>query len=278
MPTSGLSLVGFMDPSTAIHHLRNACIPVQADDAALLAEHDLARQKLGAPVANAGNPEIIEISAVDKVYIDTLVQQPWISKALTQFSGATFKLVEIEPLLAYQFSIDESRSQHHCGKLNTPPNLDELLKVCLPIALPNEQITVSQNLNSVVLKSKSLNFRMMAAGIFEPSFIGIEFGVSLSLSHVVRMNGRCYLHNGFHRALGARNSGATHIPCLFRDVNTPSEAGIIGGGATFPIELLESANPPTLAHFTQGRAHHVSLRATSRILQVTWTDHVVPEE
>jgi hypothetical protein len=84
--------------------------------------------------------------------------------------------------------------------------------------------------------------------------------------------------NGFHRALGARKRGAGRMPCLFRDVATHTEVGIRDDGSTFSVAVLESANPPTLGHFTQNRAHNVAIRKVSRILQVNWSEHALSLE
>src|SRR5208282_2577442 len=108
------------------------------------------------------------------------------------------------------------------------------------------------------------------------SIAGIQFHSSMPFVHVVRYNGRCYLHNGFHRTVGVRKAGATHVPCILRDVNTISEVGI--DGDTFPVHLMESANPPTVGHFTQNRAWSVTLRNYSRILHVSWAEYMVPDE
>jgi hypothetical protein len=62
-----------------------------------------------------------------------------------------------------------------------------------------------------------------------------------------------------------------------RDVSTPQEAGIMDG-QTFPLSLLESGDPPTIGHFTQSKALDVSLRALSRVLHVTWSESVLPDE
>ena len=75
-----------------------------------------------------------------------------------------------------------------------------------------------------------------------------------------------------------RNAGATHIPCLVRDVNDAGAAGIRNNGSTFTEDLLTSGNPPTLAHFTQGRAYDVNLKQKIRVLHVSWSDYVVPIE
>lgn len=276
MPTPGKSLVGFMDQQAAIKYLRESCVPVGgSDDATLLAEWQTARSKLGPPVANAGHPDIQDIPPSHAAYIGLLASQPWLAPALnTSLLGATFRLIEIDPLLAFQFAIDDGRSNHHCAPFNNPPSLDQLLEACLPLTPPTEPIQVAQGPQSMLITSRSLNFRALAQGFINGAFVGMHVGVALPLLHVVRLNGRCYLLNGFHRAYGSRLVGATHVPCIFRDVADAPSAGIVPPG-TFDLALLESANPPTLGHYTQGRAHDVNMKILTRALHVSWADYVV---
>jgi hypothetical protein len=44
------------------------------------------------------------------------------------------------------------------------------------------------------------------------------------------------------------------------------------------LDLLESNNPPTVSHFTLGRAHAVTLRATTRILHLSWAEYGMYDE
>ena len=209
---------------------------------------------------------------------DALQQQDWF-KASQQSSlqGATFKMVEIEPLLAFQLTVDSSRSNHHNGNLLGPPSLDELLAICLPINPVSEPIQIHQSPGSMMLTSRSLNFHTAAQGFINNNFLGVQVGVSLPLVHVVRHNGKCYLHNGFHRAVGLRGLGVKAIPCVFRDVPSHEAVGI-KPGATFQAPLLESGNPPTLAHFTQGHAYDVQLKAFSRTIHISWAEYVTTYE
>ena len=73
-------------------------------------------------------------------------------------------------------------------------------------------------------------------------------------------------------------TGATHMPCVFRDLQFVDDIGFRNDGRTFTPSLLESEDPPTLAHFARGRAHAVSLRSLSRVLHVSWAEYAVPEE
>jgi hypothetical protein len=283
VPTPGLSLVGFMDKQQAVNYLRAACVPADPADAALQAEWTAAQGRLGAAFANAGRPDIRPIPAAEQPYIQQLHQQQWVIAALAQYPGAVFRLVEIDPLLAHQLHVLTDHSAQYCGGLNAAPSVGDLLPICLPIAPAQENIRISQQGQCIILASESLNVRTLAHG-WSPTEnkVGIQFwiqfGIGLPLLHVVRCNGRCYLLNGLHRVVGSRRRGATHVPCLFRDVATHAEAGVKADGSTFQVALLESANPPTVGHFTQGRAYDVCIRELSRILYVSWSEHAVPKE
>lgn len=278
MPAQGLSLVGFMERDQAHLHLTHGCIGINQDQATLDAEWAAAKARLGAPVVNAGLPDILPIPPEKQQYIAQLAQLPWVQPVLAQLPGTSFQLVEIDKLLAFQHTIMVTRTNHHCSTISKPPTLDELLDVCLPLQQANEPIMMGQTDSSVLLKAESLNIRLLQAGNIHPGIVGIQFGLSLPLVHVVRHNGRCYLHNGFHRALGMRQAGATHIPCMFRDVATHAEVGILQDGGTFDAQLLESANPPTMEHYTQGRAYDVELRRQQRFIHVSWAQYGMPME
>ena len=285
MPTPGLSLVGFMNQAEAINHLRVSCVPTGPDDdATLTAEWNAAKATLGAPIPRAGNPTIQPMPGAHQPHIQQLQQAAW---AVPMFQGpwqaSTFHLIEIETLLAYQFTVGTTRAAPHYAGLPNPPTVDQLLPICLPLAETVDLTHLSQHQfaqgRSIILKTKGLNFRILDQGLFQQANIfGIRVGPAFPIVQVLRFNGRCYLHNGFHRAYCARMAGATEMPCMLRDVGTADEVGIRTDGNTFPLALLESANPPTVGHFTQQRAHPVGLRAMTRILEISWADHVLPDE
>lgn len=281
MPTPGLSLVGFMDQPQAILHLRNACVPSpNATDAELIAQWAAAQTRLGPAAMNVGMPDIQDFPASHAAYVNALFQLQWV---INEFQGtvtpANVKMVEIDPLLGYQFFVDLQRSGQHCGHISSQPTVDQMVATCLPNAQPNELYAWQRQNNSAIIKSRSLNLRLKRYGI---DLVGgsagiLSFGASLPLVQVVRLNGKCLLYNGFHRAVGMRKAGATHIPCILRDVPDAQAAGITDG-VTFSEELLMGNNPPSLRHYTQELAADVQIRATSRILHVTWSDYVFPEE
>ena len=187
-----------------------------------------------------------------------------------------FQMVEIEPLLAYQLTVDVARSNDHGSSASNPPLEQELLDICLPIAPVQENLNISTAPGSLLVKSKGLNFHALGEGFLHNQFLGFQVGVSVPLSHVVRFNGQCFLHNGFHRALALRARGATHMPCVFRDV--ASFAEVAPQGTVFQPPLFQSANPPTVAHFTQGRALTIQLKTFSRTLHISWAQYITTED
>ena len=282
MPTQGLSLVGFLDQQEAVNLLRNSCVVADGSDPALAVEWQAAKAKLGAPAVNAGQPDLQPIPAAGHGHMAQLTQQPWILSALQgTLVGATFQMVELAPLLAYQFNVDMARSDHHNGGATAPaPPLDKVLEMCLPLNPIIENVRSNPLPNAVLITSKGLNFQPLSQGVMQTPaghFVGLQVGLSLPLMHVTRLNGRCYLHNGYHRAVGLARRGVTHAPCIFRDVPDHATVGL-RKDLTFDAQIMESANPPTVAHLAEGRAYDVTLKVFTRTLHVSWADHVTTED
>jgi hypothetical protein len=278
MATPGLSLVGFMDRDQAIQYLAQICIPgPSATAASLEAEWQSATNGLGQPVNGAGQPDIQPIPATHQHHVASLQASPWMAGLFQNNPSTRFEMVEIDPLLAHQFHLDEARSKQHCGHLSSPPTLDELFALCLPLQQPTEDHSFQRGPQSVLIRSRSLNLRTAISGVLAPGAVGVIFEPSLTATHVVRYNNKYYLHNGYHRTYGARLAGATHIPCIVRDVGTAVEADL-NPPQTFSEQLLCSANPPTMGHYTRGNAHAVTLRQYARIIHVSWAEYASPEE
>ncbi len=287
MATAGLSLLGFMNQREAIAHLLGHCV-VENRDVPALVEHWRAAQVRKGPAMVGGNPDIRDVPAAAQPHIDTLRQQQWFTRFIALFPVAEFKLVEIDPLLTIHFMVDLKRSDDRCRGLPQNPQVADLLPVCLPTAFANEEITMVRlpdkpdkqlNVGAFLLTAPSLNVRVLDAGFFQAdNKIGIQFGLPVPLVQVVRFNGRCYLHDGLHRTIGARRKGATHVPCLFREARTAADIGLKPDRSTFSLQLLKSADAPTVGHFIQGRAYEVQLKRYKRIVHVTWAEYAIADE
>jgi hypothetical protein len=184
--------------------------------------------------------------------------------------------MEIDPLLTFQVIVNLKRPAYRRAPLGTSPQLVDLLNVCLPTNSPVEHFQVQKQNNSLIIKASDLNLRLQEVGQIQSRFAVVIFGPALPLIQVTKFNGRFYLSDGFHRAYCLRQAGATHVPCMLREVSGPSDIGI--SNATFGLSLLESASPPTLGHFTRGRALKVVLRTKSRIIHVSWAEWVAADD
>jgi hypothetical protein len=280
MASAGLSLVGFMDRDSAIRHLRNDCIFSDPSNDSLVHHWTNAKEKLGPPMPKAGKPEVLDIPAEHNGYLNDLKQTEWVAKILDKLPGYSFKLIEIDPLLAYQVAINQVRADHHCNPLPSPAKIADALPVCLPLKVPDEKIEAipSGTRNSLLVRTKCLGFQIKRAGQLDHGLcFGIEVNLTPPLLHVVEYKGRLYLHNGFHRALGMKKRGFTHVPCVFRHVDDSVSVGI-SDGATLPLKVLETQSPPTVGHFTLGKAYDVQLKSYSRVFSVTWNEHLVSND
>src|SRR6266849_5254596 len=184
MATPGLSLVGFMiDQQQAFQHLRLQCIPADPSDSALLLAWNSAKAKRGPPMPKAGAPDIQSIPTSDAAYVQQLMQKPWVQEAFRMFgyAKADFQLVEIEPLLAYQFIVDADRSNFHCAALNNP-SIATLMKICLPQSQPKpadiSPIIDPAQPQSLVIKARNLSMRQLNRGIFGLNQNGYESWVA----------------------------------------------------------------------------------------------------
>jgi hypothetical protein len=275
MSTPGLSLVGYLDRPRAIEHLRTTCVFASDSDEALADEWARAKAKLGGAFPKAGVPAVLPPTSESQAHFQLALTEKAFQRG-GAFHGAFPVFVEIAPILAAQCTIDLDRIAHHVGATPLPP-LERMLEICLPSKPRAEPFHTLATPQSLSLKTKSMNVKLGVGGVFHNSILGVAFGVSSPHVRVVRYNGRFHMQNGFHRAVGLGLAGATHLPCLLKDIDNPMDIGITAG-ATFSLRELESDNPPTLGHFTHGRAHEVQLRSLSRVLHVSWSEYTVPDE
>lgn len=282
MPTPGLSMVGFMERSQALDYLVQVCAPPDPSPQALEQAWQDAQARLGPPTANAGQPQIQPIPQQHAGYLTAVQQHPRFPNSLEGMAWS-FQLVEIDPILAFQFHVNTARTDALCGSVTSPPSMDELLTRCLPLQIEDVPFQISVQPNSLLLASPSLNLRAFSFGQVgvDPAqnllAYGLVVGPAFPLLQVIRFDGRCYLRNGYHRIYGLKKKGALRVPCLFFEATDYKQVGAPGGRATFDKSLLDSANPPTCAHLIDARGYPVHLRNQTRAIHLTWSDHVLAE-
>src|SRR5207245_974593 len=198
----------------------------------------------------------------------------------------SFKLVEIDPLIAFQIQVELARSANLCANVSeAAPLLDDMLGPCLPLDVEDIPASIGISGNTLTVEAQSMNLKFsrpdtsgapQLAELTVPNArkvrtVGLQFLPSSPLAQVVRFRDRTYLKNGYHRAYGFGKAGATHLPCIYLEGNTTfPEIGLVPT-ATFQADLLESAAPPTVGHFVQARAFVVELVSKRLALRINWS-------
>jgi len=271
--TSGRALIGFMPKDQAVHYLSTECEPGTSTPSALRDEWLSAVGILGKPAPNAGLPTIRDIPQSKKNHVHALCHSPDWGPLFSKNPHWELKLIEAEPLIAHQFSVQDAAAWSYLAGFSTPPTLDELLAACLPLLPINQELKVSLQGNAAMIRSHSLNVRPLTFGMVSGNCIQLIVGSPMPFVRVHRFRGRCYLVDGYHRVYAAMKAGAREVPVLIFDVASEAEISL-NPPATFPLSLLESSNPPTMRHFGDAYSHPVNLIVKEKIIHLSWTDWV----
>ncbi len=282
MPKPSLSLFGFMDEPQALAYLQKWAILPEQDRApdGMRRIWREAKMKLGKPFAKPGKPEIQPLQPRYHPYLDEVTKNPLFDLTIRGFERWGVMLVEINPLLTFQFHISTDETDKFSAMISRNPTVEEMLTVCLPRDITYPDYEAILTANGVTIRAQNLGLGHLEHGWFQKFpdgrllIAGVAFGAS-PLLQVVRINGRCFLRNGFHRAYALAKKGATHIPCLFLETNNFGLVGAVGAGATFDIGQLIAPVPPTAGYLTQDRAYPLSLKHFKRIINVLWNQYEV---
>ncbi len=282
MPKPSLSLLGFMEEPQAMTYLQKwAILPVEdRQPEGMRRIWREAKIKLGKPFPRPGKPETQPIQQKHHPYLDEVTKNPLFELTIRGFQRWGFMLVEINPLLAFQFHISIDETDKFGSMINQNPSVEEMLAMCLPRDITYPDYEAILTANGVTIRAQNLGLGHLEHGRFQKFpdgrllIAGVAFGASPFLQ-VVRFNGRCYLRNGFHRVYALMKKGATHIPCLFLETNNSGLVGAVGAGATFDIGQLTAPMPPTVGYLTQDRAYPLNLKHFKRIINVLWNQYEV---
>jgi len=275
-----------MEERAAVNYLQRNCLPPNIAGQQARSQWLVARGKIGAANPRAGRPEILDITG-HEVYLDQVRASPRYADTVGTMT-ASFKQIEIGPVLAFQFEIEIDRASGVCTGLSKPPTLAEMMPICLPTTSidPRPITAFHDGDDSITVTSENKNIRVLFRGpreqsgglLYDPNqsvlIAGIGVGEGSPLVQIIRFQDRCYFRNGYHRAYTLAREGMTHIPCVFLEATDFSQ--VIDPkqqGGTFSRGLLQSANPPTFAHFLD-RAYRVSLRQRQRTIRLHWEEEI----
>jgi hypothetical protein len=283
VPIPGLSLVGLLPQALGIEYLKTVCS--QPDPAKCRSEWQVARARYGqrsAPLA----PDVQSLPPGCSSHLAAVRSHKRFARTY-QGVKVDFALVEIEGLLAYQANV-----AFKTPKLAISPAIpgksipQDLLDLCLPTRLPAVEPkwsrTGDENVGAISFYcGDDFEFRILAGGLWPPDIqsatqgVGIEVGMGFGLVYVMRSAGQCYLVNGYHRTINLMLAGHTWVPCLIADVDPTFNPALVYGG---PVgRALNQASPPaTCADYR--RADPTKLRKQHRVINVSWSQTLVPDE
>jgi hypothetical protein len=200
-------------------------------------------------------------------------------RALPMFAGtygsaAEIKMIELEKLIACQFSIDTHVSDGvHGPSLASAPPEDQILNACLPsgIVAPARALWHVTDGQSVVVTTPDLTFDV-ARGfpLANPASgqVGFILSPGANLMLVRQLGPVFVLQNGYHRAWTLRARGVEMVPVVVVPVSDPSELTL--GPGFFQPPLLMKSRPPLVGDFTDDAlATTVEVRAMMRVVKIT---------
>jgi hypothetical protein len=186
-------------------------------------------------------------------------------------------MVEIRPLLAVQAHVERKRCASQHGLAGATAK--QLLETCLPVGPQQTSVTWEQDRNGRGLLIRHPDFNLQSfggAGTTTPEgaiIVGPVIGIPAQWTQAMEIGGRVYLRNGYHRAVGLMEAGHSYMPCL-TFAGHSSQLGVDG----FPQEVMAGVNPPTLGHFEAARATEVQLRKLTKMISISWTEFLLPEQ
>lgn len=276
MPTAGLSLFAFYSEDVAAQYLVNACHMADQSPAALGAAWTAANERLGPHPANAGSPAIADLPPACADHVAKLQIHPLFSRFQQDFGVCEVKLVEIRPIIAAQVHVERNR----CSGMHdlSGATADQLIERCLPLQDQGLQVNWEPDPSGrgLLIRHADFNVQTMGGtGTLTPEgalVVGAILGLRALWVHTITIDGRVYLRNGYHRAVGLLEAGQTHMPCLMFS----GHRGQLGVN-NFPLEVIHGEHPPTLGHFDAALATEVQLRKQTKMIAISWSEFLVPD-
>jgi hypothetical protein len=78
----------------------------------------------------------------------------------------SFKLVELDPLIAFQIQVELARSANLCSNVSEAvPLLDDMLGTCLPLEVEDIEAPITVSGNSLTVQTESMNLKFRLSGL-----------------------------------------------------------------------------------------------------------------
>jgi hypothetical protein len=179
-------------------------------------------------------------------------------RAQTSGRNWSFAWVDIRETVALQESINLDYARAVAARISAVSGEREILDLCLPRDLRPQGQTyhiTGASSHGVTIHSEDLNLIVMRANVEateskdpgDPSVarLGFILGKAWHHVHVLSVGGRCYLKNGYHRAVGLAEAGVREMPCVVLHVDDLGAAEC----ERWSHRLLTSERPPRVGDF-----------------------------
>jgi len=250
-------LLGWLPEQEAVRHLlgRN---PAPPDDLTAIREQ-IARARASVqsrPKAAAGDPVVDE---GDRSLLDQVAARPELRASIPD-APWTIEWVDMTRVMSIQKMITTDGLDLRVAGVKDDPMA--LVELCLPAGQPVAPLGGFMDQDGLGFTTSSLNPNLRLAGsqvseaLVSPSpsvppqkMQAITFFVSLNTSYVqvARYQGRCFLRDGYHRAVGLLRAGTTRVPAVV--IDAPTFQYVVPTPGLFDHEIAFSDHPPMLTDF-----------------------------
>jgi hypothetical protein len=191
-----------------------------------------------------------------------------------------FRLINVEECVTYQKHLDFDDVERREGLLPRELTPKDLIAFCFPLEKQTEDPQVYRAGNSMYLISESNDLRINPAG---PQLVALEpdqlnllssgqpvprtiakgislvllFNYSLNFFHVLSVEGRLVLINGYHRGASLIRRGQSWLPCLVQTVSRDQLPVVAAGTplAQTPDLFLKVPRPSLFKDFFDPRLY-----------------------
>jgi hypothetical protein len=269
-------LLGWMNDAQATHFLLGRQ-PLPADDLAPIQQKikDCQTAVAARPVRKPVNP----MREIGRATAAALKARPDIQAAFAPLQWEP-ALVDLRQVLSYQQIIHLEGLEDRVASV--PDDLEELVKFCLPINEPINQLGgfVDPDQKGFTISSLNPNLRIHNAlmhdaevppgpGLSPVRVKAVTFFIGLGTSYfqVGQYKNRYFIRDGYHRAVGLLKKGIHIVPCILVEARNTDELGLKQG--MFTYEVLYGERPPRLADFwddtVAGDGKNIAFRRVLRL-------------
>lgn len=281
-----LSLLGFQDEQTALHHVKSQ-VPLSLTPEENLLEKIHAAETVVSRISGRlqAVPEIRDIAPEHQERLNILKNEETFQEHLVGMKSVRLALVELAKIHCFKPDLNLEYVNAILESAPEPDDLAGTIKFCLPTRDEKPKIRLltafNSNTNTFSAVTESLDFRIL--GVIqgeEPEtrrkFAGFAYGFGLPQISVVNYKGVYMLKHGYHRAFALLKKGHTFMPCLLLDTDSYQHTGAQTSSGFFPVDLMMSDKSPILSDFNSEAAVVVPRRRVLLMATIHAEVMVVP--